>query len=89
MQWLLPDEYKDAVVMMGPLHIEMDFLNAGGNWLEGSGWVTIFERARMTTVGRIYRFLSGLEIKISRYMHQVFLAPLIKLAGQKFEAQNE
>ena len=37
MQWLLPDEYKDVVVMMVPLHEEMDFLNAIGEWLEGSG----------------------------------------------------
>ena len=66
MQWLLPDEYKDPVVMMRRLHIEMDFLNAVGDWLEVSGWVTIFERARMTTIGRIYKFLSGSEIKISR-----------------------
>ena len=39
--------------MMGPLHIEMTFLNEIGDWLEGSGWVTIFERPRVTTVGRI------------------------------------
>ena len=37
MQWLLPDEYKDVVVMMVPLHEEMDFLNAIGELLEESG----------------------------------------------------
>ena len=42
--------------MMGPLHIEMAFLNAKGDWLEGGSWVTIFERALMTLVGRIDSF---------------------------------
>ena len=67
----------------------MAFLNAIGDWLEGSGWVTIFERARMTTVGRIDSFLSGSKIKRSRYVHHVSLAALIKLARQAFEDQNE
>ena len=75
--------------MMGPLHIEIAFLNAIGNWLEGSGWVTNFEKARMTTVGRIDSFLSGSKIKRSRYALQVSLAALIKLAREVFEAQNE
>ena len=57
-QWLLSDEYKDVVVMMVPLHIGMTFLNAIGDWLEESGWVTIFERARMATVGCIDSFLT-------------------------------
>ena len=89
MQWLLPDEYNDVVVMMGPLHIEMTFLNAIGDWLEGSGWVTIFKRRRMTTVGCIDSFLSGLKIKRSRYAQQISLAALIKLLRQVFEAQNK
>ena len=88
-QWLLPEQYKNVEGMMGPLHIEMAFLNAIGHWLEGSGWVIIFERARMTTLGCIDSFLSGSKIKRSRYAHQVSLAALIKLARQAFEAQNE
>ena len=62
-QWSKPEDYKDVVVMMGPLHIEMAFLNAIGDWLEGSGWVDIFERARLTTVGRIDSFLKGSKVK--------------------------
>ena len=41
-EWLLPDKYKYAVIMMSPLHIEMAFLNTIDDWLEGSGWVTVF-----------------------------------------------
>ena len=55
-QWLLRNKYKNVVLMMGPLHIEMAFLNAKGDWLEGGSWVTIFERALMTLVGRIDSF---------------------------------
>ena len=49
--------------MIGPLHIEMAFLNAINDWLEGSGWVTIIDRVGMTTVGRIDNFLSGSKSK--------------------------
>ena len=76
-QWLLPDKYEDDVVMIGPLHIEMAFLNAVGDLLEWSSWVTIYERAHMTTVGRIDSFLSGSRIK-TRYP----VIALIKLARQ-------
>ena len=75
--------------MMGPLHIEMAFLNAIGDWLEGSGWVDIFERARFTTVGRIDSFLKGSKVKRNRYAHQVSLASLVKLAKDGFESQTE
>ena len=38
-QWLYPDEFGDHKVLMiiGPLHIEIDFLNLLGNWLETNG----------------------------------------------------
>ena len=38
-QWLYPDEYGDhkVLIMMGPLHIKMNFLLLLGNWLESSG----------------------------------------------------
>ena len=76
-------------VRIGPLHIEMAFLNAINDWLEGSSWMTIIERASMTTVGRIDSFLSGSKIKRSSYAHQVPLTTLIKLARQAFEVQSK
>lgn len=38
-QWIYPELYGESgvVMMMGALHIEMAFLNALGDWLEGSG----------------------------------------------------
>ena len=74
---------------MGPLQVKIAFLNAIGDWLEGSGWLAIFERARMTTDRCIDSFISGSKIKRSRNAYQVSLAALIKLARLAFEAQNE
>ena len=74
---------------MGPLQIKIAFLNAIGDWLEGSGWLAIFERARMTTDRCIDSFISGSKIKRSRNAYQVSLAALIKLARLAFEAQKE
>ena len=35
-QWLYPSEYGEdkLLLMMGPLHIEIAFLNATGDWLK-------------------------------------------------------
>ncbi len=44
-QWLYPDIYlyreQKLIMMIGALHIEMSFLSAIGDWLEGSGWVEL------------------------------------------------
>ena len=93
-QWMFPDAYRNVFSftrMMGQvqLHIEMAFMNAIGDWLEGSGWVEIFEKARITTPGRIESFLTGRKVKRTRYAHQLSLAALTKLSKQAFEDQNE
>ena len=50
-QRMFSDQFREVLWMMGPLHIEMIFLDAAGNWLDGSGWTNIFERAKITTTG--------------------------------------
>ena len=49
-QWLYPDEYDDhkVLIMMGPLHNKMKFLNLLGNWLESSGWTESLVKAKIT-----------------------------------------
>ena len=32
------EKYDNVLFMLGPLHIEMAFLNVIGDWVEGSGW---------------------------------------------------
>ena len=50
-QWMFADQFRDVLWMRGPLLIEIAFLDAIGNWLDGSGWTNIFERTMITTTG--------------------------------------
>ena len=75
--------------MLCPLHIEMAFLSAIGDWLEGSGWTQALEKGNISTTGRIESFLSGKKVKRTRYVHQVSLAVLLQLAEKAFEEQEE
>ena len=54
-QWRYPEKFSNACIMMGPLHIEMAFLNGIGKWLEGSGWIEMFTKAEISTPGRVER----------------------------------
>ena len=51
-QWMFPEMYQNLIWMMGPLHIEMAYMSAIDDWLEGSGRIEVFERAKITTSGR-------------------------------------
>ena len=66
----------------------MAFLDAIGNWIDGSGWTNIFERAKITTMGRIESYLSGSKVKRTRYAHQVSLVSLIHLSNLSFQKQS-
>ena len=35
-QWMYSDKYSDVIWMMSPLHIEMAYMSAIGNWIEDS-----------------------------------------------------
>ena len=70
-KWMYEERYKNVIWMMGPLHIEMSFSSAIGDWLEGSGWIQAFEKANVTTTGRIESFLTGSKVKRTRYEHQL------------------
>ena len=87
-QWMFPDQFRDVLWMMGPLHIKMAFLDAIGNWLDGSGWTSIFERGKITTTGRIWIYLSGSKVKQTRYAHQESLGSLIHLSILSFQKQS-
>ncbi len=89
-QWMYPEFYGEGntVMMMGALHIEMAFLNGIGDWLEGSGWVELLVKAEVNTPGRAESFLSGSQVKRSRYAHQVSCAAIYLLLQEAFQ-QNE
>ena len=67
----------------------MAFMSAIGDWLEGSGWTDVFEKVKMSTVGRIECFLSGSKVKRSRYAHQVSLAALVTMSNMVFKSQSD
>ena len=87
-QWMFPDQFCDVLWMMGPLHIEIAFLDPISNWLDGSGWTNIFERAMITTTGQTESYLSGRKMKRTRYAHQVSLVSLIHLSILSFQKQT-
>ena len=66
----------------------MAFLDAIGNWLDGSGWTNIFERAKITTTVRIESYLSGSKEKRTRYTHEVSLASLTHLSILSYQKQS-
>ena len=61
------------LMMTCPLHIEMNFLNLLGNWLESSGWTESLVKAKITSPGKVESFLSDSHRKRSRYAHQLVL----------------
>ena len=73
------------LMLMGPLHIEMAFLNVIGDWLESNGWVNLFVKANVSTPGRADSFLKGNHQKRSRYAHQVSCASLSILIREAFQ----
>ena len=89
LQWCYPDQCRTLFIMLGPLHIEMAFMSAIGDWVKGSGWPDIFNRAKLSTVGRVENFLVGNKVKRTRYTLQVSLASLISLATKAFNLCNE
>ena len=71
--------------MMGPLHIDMALLNAIGDRLEGSGWPGVFDKAKISTPGRVDSFLLGSHVKRSRYAHLISLFALRSMEQEIFQ----
>ena len=80
-QWHYPDSYGEEklVMMMGSLHIEMNFMAAIGDWLEGSGWIDLLVKSSINSPGRAESLLRGNQVKRTRYAHQVSCAGLYLL----------
>ena len=87
-QWMYQERYGNVLWMMGPLHIELAYMSATGDWIEDSGWVEALKKANVSTPGRIESFLTGSKVKRTRYAHQVSLATWIRLAQNAFEDQT-
>ena len=88
-QWMYPQDFDRIVWMMGPLHIEMAFINVNGDWLHGSGWCEVLNKANISTPGRVESFLKGSHVKRSRYAHQLCLSALTALANDVFQTSDK
>ena len=89
---MYPNDFKYDVCMLGPLHIEKNFMEAIGNWLESSGWAKIYEYSTITTGGKADGLLTcaGVSgVKRSRYAHQVTMTALHTLTMDAFKSQSE
>ena len=85
LQWHYPDQYgaSNFVIMMGALHIEMAFMSAIGDWLEDSGWTAALSNAKVSTPGN-QSLVSGHDVAITKYCHQVTACALHQLMHQSF-----
>lgn len=88
-QWKYIEEYKDVFWMMDPLQIEMAFMNVRGNWLDGSGWVEVFEKRSDFALARVKSFLHGNKVRRCCYGHQISLAAIRKLVGDRFMMETK
>ena len=90
-QWTWPVECGEEkyVVMMGGLHVEMAFLAAIGDWLEGSGWASIMTMAGVTTEGRAVGIEKGTSTARGQWAHQTCLAALSLLQRTAYEEYKE
>ena len=90
-QWMFPTEFKDVIWLLGPLHIEKTFLEAIRRWLEGSGWIKIYEYSTITTSGKadvLLKCAGKAGIKRARYAQQVTLVALHTLSTEAFRSQT-
>ena len=76
-----PENYGEdkLLMMMGSLHIEMNFLAAIEDWLEGRGWIDLPAKSSIKTPERADSMLKEKQVKRSRYVHQVSCAALYLL----------
>ena len=77
-QWQWPEEYgvHKFLIMLGGLHIEMEYLSALGDWLDCSGWVAAITNSEIAKGGVAESFLSGSKVSKTKYAHQVALCAL-------------
>ena len=87
-QWAWPDVYgqRQFVERMGRLHIEMAMLNVLGDFLDGSGWVSVMTSANVTTEGRAFGLQKGSHTSRGQWAHLVTAAALFVLICRSYNA---
>ena len=88
-QWYHPDTYGRLVMMMGPLHTEMAFMNTVGDLLKDSGWTRIITNAEVARSGVAESLVFGHDVVRAKYAHQLTASALYKLQNQAYMNFNE
>ena len=92
-QWNWPETYSEenCVVMMGAFHIEQAALRTLrlGDWMKGSGWVSVLTAASVASTGVAESFLKVPQVTRARHAHQVTAAALYVLQRQAFDKYAE
>ena len=57
--------------MIGGFHIEMAYLKAVGQWLDGRGWTDLLVHAELVRSGTVELFLKAAHIACTRRAHEV------------------
>ena len=80
-QWTWPNEFREDhfVVVLGGLHIEMEFMSMIGDVLKGSGCVDALIKSGLGSPGVVESFLSSSHVKRTRYAHEVTACTLYSL----------
>lgn len=67
-QWNWPASHGENqfVIMLGGLHIEMAAFKVLGNWLDGSGWMSIIANAGVTSTGVADSFIKASHLTRTR-----------------------
>ena len=82
LQWQHPEKYGEdkLIIMLGHMHTEKVGYQILGDWLDGSGWITILTNAGVLTSGTANSLINVSHICRARYAHQVtaVVLPILK-----------
>jgi len=71
--------------MMGGLHIEMAYLKAVGQWLEGSGWTDSLVAAGLVGSGTADSFLKAAHVTRTRRAYELAACALQMFLTQSYQ----
>lgn len=75
--------------MLGGLHIELASFKVLGNWLGGSGWISVIADAGVTSTGVADSCIKASHLTQTRQAHQVTEASLYILQQRSYSKYKE
>ena len=88
--WKHPDEYKKHIVIPGPFHTKMNFINMLTNKkARGSGYAEILIEAKLVSSGTLKSVLSGKAYAIALFNLKVVTEALERLLFEVFMEEHE